>query len=289
MILDGHVHITSLSRNREAFIARLNQAGIDGALLISLPPGGYEESMGQAKSYAAEARLEDLLYWRDTADNLYGAFWIDPLEVGALAQVSMAAKAGIEAFKVICSNFSAGDKRALRVFHAIAEAEKPILFHSGILWDGTASSAFNRPAAFEPLLEVAGLRFSLAHIGWPWTDEMIAVYGKFLNAHAERPDLSVEMFVDLTPGTPPIYRREALIRLFHTGYDVEHNVIFGLDSPTSNYGLEWARDWMDRDNAIYDEIGLSDETRKRIYGGTLLRFLGLSAEKVEKRIPVPGQ
>ena len=27
------------------------------------------------------------------------------------------------------------------------------------------------------LLDVRGLRFSLAHIGWPWCDELIAVYG----------------------------------------------------------------------------------------------------------------
>lgn len=75
------------------------------------------------------------------------------------------------------------------------------------------SSQYNRPSEFEPLLEINGLKFSLAHISWPWCDELIAVYGKFLNAYAGNPDHSVEMFIDITPGTPPIYRQEVLTKL----------------------------------------------------------------------------
>jgi hypothetical protein len=106
-----------------------------------------------------------------------------------------------------------------------------MLFHSGILYDGRDTSRYNRPAEFECLLDVPGLRFAMAHISWPWCDEMIALYGKFQAAHGSRADVP-ELFIDTTPGTPAIYRRDALTKVFTVGFDVKHNVLFGSDSVT---------------------------------------------------------
>jgi predicted TIM-barrel fold metal-dependent hydrolase len=138
-------------------------------------------------------------------------------------------------------------------------------------------------------LEVEGLRFCLAHISWPWCDELVAVYGKFLNAYTSRPDLTVEMFVDITPGTPPIYRRDALAKLFCSGYDVEHNVLFGSDCDANDYNVAWVQEWMERDQGIFRELGLAQESIDGVYGVNLKRFLGLSEVRVEKRLPRPGE
>jgi predicted TIM-barrel fold metal-dependent hydrolase len=175
----------------------------------------------------------------------------------------------------------------MEVFAAVARTGKPLLSHSGILWDHKASGRYCRPVNFEPLLGIPDLRFALAHMSWPWTDECIAVFGKFLAACRHRPELSAEMFIDITPGTPPIYRSEALTRLCTVGYHVEHNVQFGTDCNANAYRGEWARDWIDRDNTIYDELGLSAEMRDNIYSGNLLRFLGLSEAQIEHRRPSP--
>jgi predicted TIM-barrel fold metal-dependent hydrolase len=161
----------------------------------------------------------------------------------------------------------------VRLIERAAKVGKPMLFHSGILWDGTPSSVHCRPALFEVLLEVAGLRFALAHISWPWIDECIAVYGKFLNAHHRRPEMTSEMFIDLTPGTPRIYRREALTKLLTVGYKVEHNLLFGTDCGTENYRIEHAKDWIARDSEIYQSLGISDTTVEDIFGNNLLRFI----------------
>jgi predicted TIM-barrel fold metal-dependent hydrolase len=135
---------------------------------------------------------------------------------------------------------------------------------------------YNRPAGFEVLLDIAGLRFALAHIGWPWCDEMIAVYGKFLSAKRRRDDMTAEMFIDLTPGTPPIYRREALTKLLTVGYDITHNLIFGTDCNTNDYNVEKAREWIARDTEIYRELDVSDEDIANIFSGNFQRFLGIS-------------
>jgi hypothetical protein len=124
-------------------------------------------------------------------------------------------------------------------------------------------------------LDVPGLRFALAHIAWPWVDECIAVYGKVESARRRRSDLDVELFIDTTPGTPPIYRQEALTKLFTVGYDVAHNVFFGSDNHAGTYDADYARDWIARDRAILEALEVPPPTLDGVFGGNLLRFLGI--------------
>jgi predicted TIM-barrel fold metal-dependent hydrolase len=131
--------------------------------------------------------------------------------------------------------------------------------------------------------------FSLAHISWPWCDELLAVYGKFQSSHSRWPEISAEMFVDITPGTPKIYRKEALTKLFKIGYDVENNVIFGSDGKVENYRPDWTSGWIEVDNEIYKELELSDDIVNKIYSKNLLRFVGESKEDVSRKTIFSGQ
>lgn len=280
MILDGHIHITQRAEDPQSFRKELRRAGVEGGLVISLPPPAFP---AVAPSASPRDRIRNVLGWCGAAETLYPFYWIDPLEANAADQVALAVGKGIRGFKVICDRFFPGDKRALKIFAAIAKTNRPILFHSGILWDGKPSSRYNRPAEFEALLEVPGLRFCLAHIAWPWCDELIAVYGKFLHARALGTGPDVEMFIDITPGTPPLYRRDALIALFTVGYDVERNVIFGSDGCTHAYSVERVQQWIARDNDIFAEIGLRKKTMQAVYADNLKRFIGLSS--VRRAVP----
>ena len=273
MILDGHIHIMTDKRDHNDLAGRLKKAGVDGGMIISLPPAAFPDL---APSTSPAERLDNLFFWTEPSDNLYPFYWIDPTEPDAADQVGRAVERGVNGFKVICNHFFCGDERAMPVFKVIAQAEKPMLFHTGILWDGLPSSRYNRPSEFEALLEVDGLKFSVAHISWPWCDECIAVYGKFLSAYSIRPELSVEMFIDLTPGTPPIYRREALTKIYTIGYDIENNVIFGSDCRADKYDSDWTTEWINRDNEIYKDLGLDQSIIDKIYGENLKRFLGIS-------------
>lgn len=284
MKLDGHIHIHEGRPDPSRLLERLNACGLDGGALISLPPA----SSGVAEpTVATPARLDNLSEWTE-APSLFGLYWIDPMEADAVNQVDVAVSRGVAGFKVICDTYDPGHERALTVFQAIADAGKPILFHSGILWDGTPSSIHNRPVNFEALISVKHLRFALAHIGWPWCDECIAVYGKLLNARGQRPDLSIEMFIDTTPGTPPVYREEALTRLFGCGYAVDQNVFFGTDGSAHDYGVDWFREWLERDRAILQKIGVSPEAIANMYGDNLRRFLGLIPSASDHKVPAPG-
>jgi len=273
MIIDGHIHISEGPVDQQQLVASMQAAGVDGGALFSLPPATFVR-LGQPHTF--QERLDNLLAWVEGQPDLYPVMWIDPLEPDALEQVSAASRRGALGYKVICNHFYPREPAALHVFQAIAQTGKPIFFHSGILWDGQDSSRYNRPAEFEALLELERVRFSLAHVSWPWCDEHIAVYGKLRHAASRRPELAVEMFVDLTPGTPPIYRREVLAKLFTVGYEVERNVFFGTDCSTGDYDANWAREWIERDNQIYRQLGLPPETLAGIYALNVKRFLAIA-------------
>ena len=270
MILDGHIHALPGPAGTQDLLRRMKAAGMGGGVVISPGPPSFG---GDLAGKRPQERLESVLEWTAGNGRLYPFFWIDALEAGAGKQVARAVKAGVAGFKVICTHCPPGDRRAMKVYAAVAEAGRPMLFHAGILWNGRASSSFNRPAEFEVLLGVPRLRFALAHMGWPWCDELLAVYGKFEQARRRRPDVTVEMFIDTTPGTPPIYRRDALTKMFTVGYAVEDNIYFGADCRAQTYNAPWAREWVTRDRRILKSLGLSAATQGRYFGGNLERFI----------------
>lgn len=284
-ILDGHIHIMEGGIPHPEMVTRMQQAGVSGGVVISRPPAAFSAVASPAP---AASRMEELAAWTFSGPDLFPFFWIDPTEPDALEQVEMAVAGGAAGFKVISSTFEPGDPRAMPVYRAIARHDRPMLFHTGILWDGKASSHNCRPVLFEALLEVEGLKFALAHVSWPWYDECIAVYGKFLNAATRRSELSVEMFIDVTPGTPRIYRQDMVTKLMTVGYDIEHNLIFGTDCIANNYDMAWASEWIERDTGLYRGLSVEQQVIEDIFANNLLRFLG-KGTSTDRRSPCPGE
>ncbi|MCL2420940.1 MAG: amidohydrolase family protein [Defluviitaleaceae bacterium] len=282
---DLHIHDFLDDVTPEAFLSQLSDAGIYGAGVFSPPP---PEAPFNGMPY--EERISRVLaFCKNYPGRLYPVLWMHAYEDGAVEKAIDAAGRGIAAFKIICNNYYVGDDKSLELMHTIAKVKKPVIFHTGILWDGTASAIYNRPINWECLINVPGLKFATAHCSWPWYDECIALYGKFQHAYSLNPDMSCEMFFDLTPGTPVPYRRDLLTKLFTVGYDVKHNIIFGTDCQT-DYNAEWSLKWQNIDNGLYHEIGVDDETVQRIYRDNFLRFLGVTNEVVAKaKLSIDGR
>lgn len=293
MRLDGHIHtairpedyVTQGAANTDDLEKKLQAAGLSGGVLFSVDPFRFSD-------WTPEKRIQDVLDTCGGKENFFPFYYINPMEDGALDQVKLAVDMGIDGFKMICSRYQVSDQKCLDVCEKIASYNKPVLFHSGICWDGVASANNNKPANFEALIDIPRLRFCLAHISWPWYDECIAVYGKFNNAYYSRPDLSCEMFIDCTPGTPRPYRREAMTHLLQwSEYELRYNLIFGTDCFTPNYNTAWALEWQKRDDEIYADLIRDDveDFKDHVYCKNLLRFLGKSDEKPVKYIPMVGQ
>ena len=265
---DMHIHCGDQPVDPEKLLAKMDACGIYGGVLFSQYP---KES--KSDGYDAETRMSQVLdICRNYPDRLFPVLWIHPHEPNALEVAEEAVRRGIVGFKMICDNYYVSDPDSMALVRKIAELGKPIIFHSGILWFGGDTSKYNRPLNWECLVNIKGLRFSLGHCSWPWIDECIALYGKFLNAYTE--GMGAEMFFDTTPGTPAIYRRELLTKLYTVGYDVEDNVFFGSDCSADNYNSDWVQKWLDTDSTILQKMGADAPLFRKMYHDNLLRFLG---------------
>ena len=274
MRIDCHVHTTYGEVTQETFLSRLNQAGVDGGIIFSQSPSRFGGS-----EISPKERIENVLEWTKDHKWLFPFYFIDPTGETAMDEVDLAASMGIKGFKIICSTHYPSDPRAVPVYQHIANKGLPILFHSGILYDGkNASGNYNKPTEFEVLLSIDNLRFALAHVSWPWTDECIAVYGKFNNSLKKGGDraATAEMFIDICPGTPFIYRKDMLEKLLLTGYDIEDNVLWGVDSNANDYGTDYALRIFEFDDKAFDDLQISREVKNKIYYENVLRFLGVS-------------
>lgn len=279
--IDMHVHIWENEADPAYSLSRMEEAGVWGACYISRPSLEYSPVYG----LDFEARLNEVLSCCAYAkDRLFPIMWIHPDEENVLEKIKIAVDRGVLGFKIICNNFFVYEEKCLRMLRLIAQLDRPVIFHTGILWDGEVSSDYNRPGNFEALLKIEGLRFSMGHCSWPWVDECIALYGKFMNA-ANHGDKHAEMFFDMTPGTPEIYREDLLRKLFTLGYDVENNVMFGTDNHADTYSVDWAKQWLYVDGRIMDRLGVSKMVREKMYHENVMRFLGVTNETVTHNAP----
>ena len=266
MILDGHIHIMERGKDSPAdFRRKLKAAGIDGGTVISEPSHGRPGSI--------RSRIEKALAFAKAGLNLYPFFWIEPMEKDALVQVDTAIRMGVKGFKVICQKYPPYDPKAMKVFRKIAARGYPLMFHSGILWDGGPSSMFNRPANWECMLDIKGIRFSLAHISWPWVDENVSVYGKIESARGWRNRAACEMFIDTTRGTPDIYRHDALFKVFKIGYDVSRNVFFGTDNLANSFDAPRGAKMVSDDRRILSKLLVPATLVRNYFSENLKRFV----------------
>ena len=268
-IYDMHIHVGAGPVDQNYLLEQMEKAGVYGGGIIS----DYPKCEGGVYSGVEyKDRMKKVMDWKKGQEGrLFSYLWVHPSEKNAKEIVKDAAESGIDAFKMICDTYAVYDKESMELLEAIEKTGKSVVFHSGILWSGTDTSINNRPVNWESLLNLNNIKFSMGHCSWPWHDECIAVYGKFLNSYLRRQ--SSEMFFDVTPGTPVIYREDLLTKLFTVGYDVDNNIMFGTDSITTDYNPEWVAGWIARDNAIYDKLGVTEEQRQKIYCDNYMRFL----------------
>ena len=137
MIIDGHIHINDEDCDQAAFLSRLSDSGVDGGIILSLSPDSFRP---WSEKISTKKRIDNVMALCSDQAALYPFFWIDPLSDDTENQVEIAVNAGIKGFKVICDRFYPENPKAMKTFKAIAEHKRPILFHSGILWDGKPSS-----------------------------------------------------------------------------------------------------------------------------------------------------
>jgi len=121
---------------------------------------------------------------------------------------------------------------------------------------------------------IGGLRFAMAHVSWPWCDEMIAVFGKWNFLTQGTKHVTSELYIDTTPGTPANYRAEVIKRLLTVGYpSLPDHIIFGTDC-NSDYNTGMSESIVSRDSFIFDSLDTPAGFREKYFYANLLKFIG---------------
>jgi predicted TIM-barrel fold metal-dependent hydrolase len=161
-------------------------------------------------------------------ERIYGLLWVEPRTPGIIEEIEYAlVDRKLRGIKMIPDHWSPEDELLYPIYEKMEELGKPIQFHSGILYGFDDSSRFCRPALYEVLVHFPKLRFSLAHISWPWVDECLAVFGRFRSAAGY--DLRrCQMWIDTCRGTPDAWRQEALSKA--VPFVGTERLMFGVDT-----------------------------------------------------------
>jgi len=268
MVVDAHLHCSGREQADDVLRA-LDEARVDVAVLLApflTPPYTLHDAAALAEANAYLARLV-----ADHRDRLVGLAVVNPALPGAVDAVRDAHARGLTGLKMVPSGWYPYDDCAHRVYAEAAARRMPVLFHSGIFIDGR-SGRYCRPVYFEAVREHPDLKVTLAHLGWPWTDEANAV-GVIDRINGVDPDVGQFRF-DLSFGPPPIYRRDALARAL----DVLTPALlqFGSDRFLPCSGAHIA-DAIREVEALFDQLAVSPPDRERIMGGTARAWLNLPA------------
>ncbi len=264
MLIDAHLHCTG-RETRSDVLRTLDEAEVDlGVLLAPFLSDGY--SLQDADSLRrANTHLADLV--QGQGDRLVGFAVVNPLHPGAVDELQRAIDAGLRGVKMVPSGWYPYDEAVQPVFARAAQLGLPILFHSGIFIDGR-SGRFCRPSFFEALRDHPGVRVTLAHLGWPWTDEAIAV--GLIDHINGVPDARAAFRFDLSFGPPPPYRKPVLqLALEVLGPGL---LQFGSDCflPCPGAQLRERRGWLED---LLNELQTPVEAQAQIFAGTAAAWL----------------
>ncbi|RZJ07354.1 MAG: amidohydrolase [Rubrivivax sp.] len=265
MLIDAHLHTTGEESTR-GVLSTLDEAEVDvGVLLAPFLSPGYSLA-DEASLTRANTHLAELV--KGHADRLVGFAVVNPTHPGAVDELQRAVDAGLRGVKMVPSGWYPYDDAVQPVFSRAGELKLPVLFHSGIFIDGR-SGRFCRPSFYEVMRDHKGARTALAHVGWPWTDEAIAV-GLIDRIHGV-PDAHAAFRFDLSFGPPPPYRKQVLqlaLEILGPGL-----LQFGSDCflPCSGKQLRERRGWLED---LLNELQVDADAQNKIFSGTAADWLG---------------
>ena len=278
---DVHVHLGTGQEDPVEMLKAMDSVGTDRAVIISVYPAdaGKDKGFGLGQVHVTndpQVTLDNCKFLSKfcsaAPDRLIGFVWIEP----RLAQAPLLVKQcldmpGVRGVKMIPNHWYPYEERIFPAYAAVQDANAPILFHSGILFGFVDSSRFCRPCYYEALLHFPKVRFALAHISWPWTDECIATAGRF-RAAVRRGERSMQMWIDLTPGTPEFYRKDAIDKALK--YLGPERLLWGTDTSPANYA-NYGKEVKEMDRKILEEeLKLDSAALEKIYHKNLDDLLG---------------
>ncbi|HIU34177.1 MAG TPA: amidohydrolase [Candidatus Pullichristensenella excrementigallinarum] len=279
MAIDAHQHplffrdfcadaqIASLRREQQAYYKMgvqdvrrvIEQNRINGVEKSILLPHDFSHFQNDRISNDAMRQLVDR-----SEGAFYGFAAVDPNRDDAPAELERAfGELGLSGLKLHLAKqkIAPSHMRVLALMEICQRYNKPVVFHAGISWQPDATAQYARPVFYEPIaVEFPKLRFSLAHMGFPWVTETAALLAKYPNMYA---DLAALYFDSTDEFFHYLFDRAMDYTWLDRG--IRHQVLFGTNSP--RWGAKRAL-------AAIRRLPLREETVECITGRNALEFLG---------------
>lgn len=116
--------------------------------------------------------------------------------------------------ELVPTHWQASEPQLARLWQALADLGMYTVFHAGIFYDGR-NSTYCRPAYFEGVRAAEGFKGHLAHAGWPWHDECVAMMKVTTGLFGQDPE-GWDLKVDLSFGAAADWQLEVWQRCVDT-------------------------------------------------------------------------
>jgi hypothetical protein len=262
MPIDAHVHSRGKGSAVEILKA-MDEAGMDKIFLFSPYPGLDEDKQRESNDFIAKIASE-------AQGRIIPFSFVEPRLESAPQELDRAVNdLGIKAVKMIPMQWYPGGPEARAVYEKAQELGIPILFHSGILWGVKDDSQYCRPVYYEALLDYPKIKFAMAHMSWPWYDELLAVCGKFRAAMGRDPSRIQQIYIDITSGAPRFWKVDALRKaMIYLGDDI---LMFGSDANATG-GEYMKRRFQEDMSMLREEVGVRRETLEKIFSTNAMKL-----------------
>lgn len=170
-------HIGNNFQPLETFLLQMDAAGIERAVLLPI-----DCQRARKTSVSSNEQVVELCRM---SDRFIGFASVDPLREGAVKELEAAVgKMALKGLKLdpALQDFDPADRKAFSVYEAAEGLRIPLVIHTGMSWaPGTALGQGQPLLLEEPIRRFTKLNFVLAHFGWPWVWEAVALALKYLN------------------------------------------------------------------------------------------------------------
>lgn len=216
--ISGFYGHSDLAVSVEECVAHLRQAGVETAVIVnvnaasrwktSLPNDAFVESLGEHRDFF----------------KVFAS--VDPRSPGAAADLRRAfSTLGCDGLKIHPSyqEFYPNDRTLMYpLYELCAEYRAPVLFHTGSTRLYPSPIKYSQPVYLDDVaIDFPALKIVMAHWGWPWVDEALAILWRNEN-----------VYVDLSGHLP----RHLPSQVWHYMQmaDLRHRFFFGSDYPFLN-------------------------------------------------------
>lgn len=242
----------------EEVMAVMNHAGLDKAVIFA---EDYSAEMGQPIVSNDEIRAI-----MDYAPGRFVGFAsVDPRLERAPEELHRAFESlGLQGLKLNLAHLGMyPDDARLRPLLELCEREnKPVTFHAGFSWEPDSPSKYGRPILYEDVaVAYPNLRFCLAHLAWPWVDELCMLLLKYRNVYTD----TATVFMD----SPSNYYEQIFMKNMAPGW-LQNNLMDKV-----MYGSNLPRFRQVRTKAGLEHLGVRKDVLDKILGGNARVFLGM--------------